>query len=61
MEPSSDAGRQLDEDGRGRGTGDGTFVRELKMGDVITIWGKARFGGWVNHIDRVRIDVYWAL
>ncbi|PHH66628.1 hypothetical protein CDD81_6465 [Ophiocordyceps australis] len=55
----SAAARQLDEQGRGRATGDGTFVRELRLGDVVTVWGKARFPGWDNYAELVRIDVYW--
>ncbi|PCD46419.1 hypothetical protein AU210_001826 [Fusarium oxysporum f. sp. radicis-cucumerinum] len=34
---------------------------EAAMGDVVTVWAKARFGGWVNHIEKVKIDVYWAV
>lgn len=47
--------------GRGQGTGTGAFVRNLKLGDVVTVWAKARFGGWANHVQDVRMDVYWAL
>ncbi|KAF9770668.1 hypothetical protein IL306_011741 [Fusarium sp. DS 682] len=62
VKPDSEAAvRMKTEQGRGEETGDGRFVRDLKMGDVITVWGKARFGGWVNHIEKVKIDVYWAV
>lgn len=54
-------GEVLDEAGRGRDTGNGEFVRNLKLGDVVTIWGKARFRGWVNHVQKVKVDVYWAV
>lgn len=47
--------------GRGQATGNGSFVRNLKLGDVVTVWAKARFGGWANHVQDVRMDVYWAL
>ncbi|OAQ60010.1 ankyrin repeat protein [Pochonia chlamydosporia 170] len=57
----SDAGKALDDAGRGRATGDGSFVRSLLLGDVITVWGKARFGGWVNNVDNVKIEVFWAV
>ncbi|EQL00426.1 hypothetical protein OCS_03867 [Ophiocordyceps sinensis CO18] len=60
MEPD-EHGRGLDEQGRGRGTGDGSFVRSLKMGDVVTVWGKARFPAWVNHVEYVKVEVYWAV
>lgn len=52
---------QLRDLGRGIGTGNGEFVRSLKPGDVVTVWGKTRFGGWANHIKDVKVDVYWAL
>ncbi|KAK1775319.1 hypothetical protein QBC45DRAFT_359871 [Copromyces sp. CBS 386.78] len=47
--------------GRGRATGDGKFVRDLKLGDVVTVWAKARFGGWTNYIKRIQVDVYWVV
>lgn len=52
---------KLDVDGRGRETGDGAFVRDLKLGDVVTVWAKTRFASWVNHVESVKLDVYWAL
>ena len=61
IKADSDEGRELEEKGRGRESGDGSFVRDLKMGDVITLWGKARFGAWINHIETAQIDVYWAV
>lgn len=53
--------QQLREIGRGEETGTGEFVRNLKLGDVVTVWAKSRFGGWANHVDAVKVDVYWAL
>ncbi|KAJ4416131.1 hypothetical protein N0V85_002399 [Neurospora sp. IMI 360204] len=47
--------------GRGQATGDGKFVRDLKLGDVVTVWAKARFGGWANYIKRIQVDVYWVV
>ncbi|KAK1826905.1 hypothetical protein QBC39DRAFT_315943 [Podospora conica] len=47
--------------GRGKGTGDGVFVRELRLGDVVTVWAKARFPGWVNYVESVKVEVYWAV
>lgn len=62
ISPDSDEAKKIDEEeGRGRGTLDGSYVRNLKLGDVITVWGKARFGGWANHVEKVKIDVYWAV
>ncbi|PHH88683.1 hypothetical protein CDD83_7213 [Cordyceps sp. RAO-2017] len=61
IKPDSDAGMALDEEGRGRETGDGSFVRSLKLGDVVTVWGKARFPGWTNNVESVKVDVYWAV
>ncbi|KAM5349103.1 hypothetical protein ACJ41O_008926 [Fusarium nematophilum] len=62
IKPESEEARKLDEEqGRGRETGDGWFVRDLKLGDVVTVWAKARFPAWVNEIERVKVDVYWAV
>lgn len=62
IKPGSEAAEKMHkETGRGRDTADGSFVRDLKMGDVITIWAKARFTAWVNHVESVKIDVYWAV
>jgi hypothetical protein len=54
-------GTALEEQGRGRDTGTGEFVRNLKLGDVVTVWAKARFPQWVNVVEQVKIDVYWAV
>ena len=59
--PGSSASEALKAQGRGAATGDGLFVNSLRFGDVITIWAKARFPGWVNYIESVKIDVYWAV
>ncbi|KAG8414755.1 hypothetical protein J3459_014080 [Metarhizium acridum] len=61
IKADSDAGKALEDQGRGRATGDGSFVRSLVLGDVITIWGKARFPAWVNNVDSVKVEVYWAV
>lgn len=59
-ETDSPAVRELENAGRGMGTGNGEFVRNLKYGDMITVWGRARFLGWSNNIQRVEVKVYWA-
>ncbi|KAK0105277.1 hypothetical protein ONS95_004338 [Cadophora gregata] len=59
VDPNSLEGKALENQGRGRNTANGQFVRDLKVGDIVTVWGKARFPGWVNMIETVRIDVYW--
>lgn len=41
--------------------GNGKFVRSLKMGDVVSVWGKARFPRTVNKVRKVKIDIYWAV
>ncbi|KAG4432729.1 hypothetical protein IFR05_011785 [Cadophora sp. M221] len=61
VDPDSLEGKALDEQGRGRNTASGQFVRDMKVGDIVTVWAKARFPGWVNTIETVRIDVYWAV
>jgi len=60
-DPDSVDGVKLDEQGRGRATANGEYVRNLKVGDVVTVWGKARYGGWVNTVEEVKIEVYWAV
>jgi hypothetical protein len=56
-----DAGIKLEYEGRGKATGNGKFVRDLKLGDVVTLWAKARFPGWANIVESARIDVYYAI
>lgn len=51
----------MKEIGRGSETGRGDFVRNLKPGDVITVWAKSRFAGWTNYVEAVKVDVYWAM
>lgn len=52
---------ELDVQGRGPASMNGEYVRDLKIGDVVTVWAKARFPMWVNTVEEVRIDVYWAV
>ncbi|KAI1337144.1 hypothetical protein F5Y15DRAFT_391551 [Xylariaceae sp. FL0016] len=59
--PESSAAQDLKAQGRGAETGNGEFVRNLKVGDMITVWGRSRFGGWQNNVQDVEIRVYWAL
>lgn len=59
--PNSKEAQQAMEEGKGKMDGDGQFVRSLKLGDVITVWGRAMHRGWVNVVDTVEMDVYWAL
>jgi len=61
IQPESNEAKRLEKQGRGKGTGTGEFVRNLKLGDMVTVWAHARFPGWINYIDRVRIDMYWAV
>jgi hypothetical protein len=63
IDPTVDvkAAQELALKGRGIATGNGKFVRDLKLGDVVTVWAKARFGGWVNHVHFIKMDVYYAI
>lgn len=47
--------------GRGRATLDGRVVRELEVGDSISVIGRARFGGWSNYVESVSVRVFWAV
>ncbi|KAK3940603.1 hypothetical protein QBC46DRAFT_123688 [Diplogelasinospora grovesii] len=58
LSPNSEELRRI---GRGRDTGTGEFVRNLKLGDIVTVWAMARFPAWANYIFRVRVEVYWAI
>ncbi|KAL2150194.1 hypothetical protein VTH82DRAFT_7870 [Thermothelomyces myriococcoides] len=60
-ERDADAVNRLADLGRGKATGNGKFVRELKLGDVVTLWAKARFPGWANHVESVKMDIYYAV
>lgn len=60
-DPESLEAESIDERGRGKASANGEFVRNLKLGDVVTLWGKARFMGWANNIDSASIIVYWAV
>jgi hypothetical protein len=61
IRPDSKEAQELEKAGRGRETGTGEIVRDMKVGDVVTVWAKARYGGWVNYVEEVKIDVYWAV
>jgi hypothetical protein len=61
IDPNSSGGEQLEREGRGSWTGNGDFVRSLRLGDIITVWARCRFGGWTNHVEDVKIDVYWVV
>ncbi|KLU92665.1 hypothetical protein MAPG_11609 [Magnaporthiopsis poae ATCC 64411] len=61
IDPDTPQAQELVNAGRGRATGTGEFVRNLKLGDVITVWAKARFVGWQNNLKFLKVDVYWAV
>jgi hypothetical protein len=61
VHPDSPEADALEEQGRGRASLNGEFVRNLRVGDLITVWAKARFGGWANIVTDVKVDVYWAV
>jgi hypothetical protein len=51
--------------GKGKGTagvdGPGQIIRDLKAGDTISVWARARYPGWVNYVNKVTITVSWAI
>ncbi|RKF58725.1 hypothetical protein GcC1_181034 [Golovinomyces cichoracearum] len=61
IDPDSHAGTLLEKQGRGRATANGEFVRNLRIGETVTVWGKSRFPGWSNSVEGLSIDVYWAV
>jgi hypothetical protein len=61
ISPADDDAKFIDRCGRGPASGNGEFVRNLKVGDTVTVWARARFPGWENVIQYCQIDVYWAV
>lgn len=61
VDPESEEGQALEEAGRGRASATGEFVRNLNIGDIVTVWACARFPGWQNVVEDVKIDLYWAV
>ncbi|KAK4119333.1 hypothetical protein N657DRAFT_581874 [Parathielavia appendiculata] len=63
IDPERDveAAERLAEQGRGKATGNAKFVRDLKLGDIVTIWAKARFGNWRNAVEWVKMEVFYAV
>ncbi|GES56987.1 hypothetical protein ATEIFO6365_0003005800 [Aspergillus terreus] len=47
--------------GRGRATLDGSQVRSLELGDSISVWGRARYMGWLNIVKELTVRVFWAI
>ncbi|KAG1756669.1 uncharacterized protein EDB91DRAFT_1041321 [Suillus paluster] len=47
--------------GQGWKSYDGRFVRDLQVGDCITLWMRARFQGWSMNAEKAKITVYWAV
>lgn len=47
--------------GQGWKSYDGSFVRDLQVGDCITLWMKARYPGWSNEAVKAKITVFWAV
>lgn len=62
IQPDSEEADKIErEQGRGRYTLDGHIVRELQVGDSITVWARARFPGWQNHVEGMAVRVFWAV
>lgn len=61
VRPGSGEADELEEMGRGKETGGGDFVRSLEVGDIVSVWARARFQGWVHTVEDVKIEVYWAV
>ncbi|KAG2158225.1 uncharacterized protein EDB93DRAFT_1246076 [Suillus bovinus] len=47
--------------GQGWKSYDGSFIRDLQVGDCITLWMRARFPGWKNEAMKAKITVFWAV
>ncbi|KAJ5127453.1 hypothetical protein N7448_008232 [Penicillium atrosanguineum] len=62
VQPDSEEAYEIEtSEGRGRCTLDGHGVCELEVGDSIALWARARFPGWINHVDFASVRVFWAV
>ncbi|OBT57048.1 hypothetical protein VE04_02605 [Pseudogymnoascus sp. 24MN13] len=61
IDAESDDAEELQKAGRGKATGNGEFVRSLEVGDVVTLWARARFPGWSITVMDVEVDMFWAV
>ncbi|KFY75345.1 hypothetical protein V499_04681 [Pseudogymnoascus sp. VKM F-103] len=61
IDAESDDAEELQKAGRGKATGNGEFVRSLEVGDVVTLWARARFPGWSITVIDVEVDMFWAV
>ncbi|ELR04985.1 hypothetical protein VC83_02874 [Pseudogymnoascus destructans] len=61
IDAESDEAEELQKAGRGKATGNGEFVRSLEVGDVVTVWARARFPGWSITVKDVEVDMFWAV
>ena len=61
IDENSPAAQAADNRGQGWKSLDGSFVRSLRTGDCITLWGRARFPGWRLTVKSATITVYWAV
>ncbi|OKL56961.1 hypothetical protein UA08_07799 [Talaromyces atroroseus] len=61
IHPESDEAERIEQEtGRGRATLDGREVRDMKVGDEVSVWLRARFSAWQNHVDALSVRVFWA-
>ena len=61
IESDSPAADELRKIGRGKFSGDGKFVRALKLGDCVELWAKARYPGWANHVESAQVEILFAI
>ena len=61
VNPESEEGLRLQKDGHGKELLNGELVRSLKVGDVVSVWARARFPGWCNTVEKCEVKVYWAV
>lgn len=62
ISPGTPEAEEIDRtQGRGQATLDGRRVREMRPGDSISVWARARFGGWANHVQGISVRVFWTV
>ncbi|TPX24775.1 hypothetical protein DIZ76_010218 [Coccidioides immitis] len=62
LDPNSDEAKEIGaKQGRGPGTTSGQMVRAMEIGDELSVWARARFPGWMNHVEGMSVRVFWAV
>jgi len=62
IQPDSAEGRRIEaEEWRGRATLDGRVVREMRVGDSLALWARARQPNSINYVKKASVKIFWAI